>query len=155
VLLPGVSLVSSIAFGRDNGNGNWDDTLSPPGNDACLGQCDDRWSTGGAGLGASPGTYDLQFTADGGGSWASIGMLTYDGVGGDIAPGGAFTPWLRHEYGISQGGGPVLANGIRLVLPGAADWVAIDEIEVYLVPEPSGVTLLGLGLLAIFLRRRR
>ena len=155
VLLGSTLPVTSIAFGRDNGNGNWDDTLSPPGNDACGGQCDDRWGAGGAGLGAPAGTYDLQFTADGGVNWNSIGLLTYDGIGGDIAPGGTFTPWLRHEYGISQGGGPVLANGIRLILPGAANNVAIDEIEVFAVPEPSGLALLGLGMAGLFLRRRR
>lgn len=155
VILPGQMPISSFAFGRDNGNGNWDDTLSPPGNDACGGQCDDRWGAGGAGLGAPGGTYDLQFTTDGGGSWTSIGLLAYDGVGGDIAPGGAFTPWLRHEYGISQGGGPVVADGLRLILPGAGDNVAIDEFEIFAVPEPSGVALLGLGLCGLFLRRRR
>ena len=156
VLLPTVSEIRSFAFGRDNGNGNWDDTMSPPGNDACGGQCDDRWGLPGAGLGAPAGTYTVQLTNNGGTSWFDIGTLAYDGVGGDIAPGGAFTPWLRHEYEVSDAaGGPILANGLRLVLPGPADNVAIDEIEIYLVPEPSGISLLGLGLLGFFLRRRR
>lgn len=153
VILPGLTPIGSIAFGRDNGNGAFDDSFG--GTDACGGQCSDRWGAGGDGLGAPSGTYDLQFTIDGGVNWASIGLLTYDGVGGDIAPGGAFTPWLRHEYGISQGGSPVMADGIRLLLPGAANNVAIDEIEIYAVPEPSGLALLGLGFCSLLLRRRR
>ena len=154
ILLPATFEISSFAFGRDNGNGAFDDSFG--GTDACGGQCNDRWGAGGIGLGGSPGVYTVQLTTDGGGSWFSIGELTYDPVGGDIAPGGAFTPWLRHEYEIStDGGAPITANGLRLILPGAANNVAIDELEIYGIPEPTSSTLLGLGILGFLLRRKR
>ena len=148
VLLAGGQLfnVTSVAWGRDNGNGEFDD--SAPGSDCCGGQLDDRWA----------GLYTLQGTADGGSNWFDIGTLDYVSSE-DIAPGGDFTGYLRHEYGVAtDGGGPVTVNGVRLLVPtiGLGGGTAIDEIEVYgaVVPEPSTSLLLLLGALG-FLRRRR
>jgi hypothetical protein len=113
IRLATLSTVTSIAFGRDNGNGDFDD--DPAGTDACGGQCDDR----------SLGIYTLQFTAvatpDGSTldtglastGWQSIGTLNYVSTE-DIAPGGAFTAHLRHEYGLGAG---VQATGFRLLVP--------------------------------------
>ena len=129
ILLPATFEISSFAFGRDNGNGAFDDSFG--GTDACGGQCNDRWGAGGIGLGGSPGDYILQYTSDGGGTWTDVATITYDAVGGDIAPGGEFTPWLRHEFEVKENGGPLVAGGLRLILPGAANNVAIDEFEIY------------------------
>ncbi len=112
--------ITSVAWGRDNGN-----NLA----DACGGQCTDR----------STGRYTLQFTrvpdpdeqteatGDPTTGWQTIGDITYMAAGDD------FAPYLRHEYGLSQDGQGILATGIRLLVPsnGLAGGTAIDEIEVY------------------------
>jgi uncharacterized protein (TIGR03382 family) len=147
VNLVGLFNVTGIAFGRDNGNGDFDD--NPAGSDACGGQCDDR----------SLGIYTLEFTADGGTNWTPIGMLDYQSSD-DLVPGGGFTSYFRHEFGVSlAGGAPIVANGVRVLVPvvGLGGGTAIDEIEVYgsPVPEPAGATLAMLGLAGVMLRRRR
>jgi hypothetical protein len=144
VILGNVYNVTGFAFGRDNGNGAFDDSAA--GTDCCGGQLEDRVL----------GLYTIQLTADGGSNWTDIGTLTYDATDIDAAPGGLFTPWFRHEYGVADAaGGPILSNGIRIVVPDLG--TAIDEIEVYgtVVPEPSGMALLSLGLFGLILRRRR
>lgn len=136
IALPSSTELTAIAWGRDNGNGAFDD--STPGTDACGGQCDDRWGAGGAGLGAPAGTYTLQITtvADPNATtpeadWTTIATIEYQG-GVDIQPGDGFTPWLRHQFQLStDGGDPLAATGVRLILPGAGDNGAIDEIELY------------------------
>ncbi len=147
VTLGGLVNLTSIAFGRDNGNGAFDN--SSAGSDACGGQCNDR----------SLGIYTLQFTADGGMNWTDIGMLNY-ASDDDLVPGGGFTSYFRHEYEVSlTGGAPIVANGVRIVVPqfGLGVGTAIDEIEVYgtPVPEPTGAALLLLALAVPALRRRR
>jgi hypothetical protein len=144
VMLAQAHNITAFAFGRDNGNGAFDDSAS--GTDCCGGQLDDRVL----------GLYDIEFTADGGSNWTSVGTITLDGADIDATPGGLFTPWFRHEYGVGLGGGgPIVGDGIRIVVPDLG--TAIDEIEVYgtVVPEPSGAVLFGLGLFGLFLRRRR
>ncbi len=90
------------------------------------------------------GIYNLEFTTNGGGSWTQIGTVEYTGV----------SESQRHEYDVGTTTGPLVGNGVRLVLPGIA--TAIDEIEVYgVVPEPTGMTLLGLALGGFLLGRRR
>jgi len=136
-----------VAWGRDNGSGAFDD--SSPGGDCCGGQVDDRFA----------GLYTLQFTANGGTDWTTVGTLDY-GANDDVVPGGDFTGYFRHEYGVStDSGGPIVANGIRLLVPGIGlgGGTDIDEIEVYgsVIPEPSSAVLLGLGVLGFLLRRRR
>ncbi len=156
--LEGTFLIDRIAFSRDNGNGAFDD--SDPGTDACGGQCDDRWT----------GLYTLQYTQVGDPSastpdtgdpttgWADIGSVEYTLSEVD-GPGGEFTGYLRHEFGVSSDGQAISATGVRLRVPafGLSGGTAIDEIEVYGIPEPSSVFLAGLGLagLAAFARRRR
>ena len=118
------STIDRIAFGRDN-----------------TGMFGDR----------AGGAYVLQYTttpapnaATPDGSWLTIGNIWIDGDGIDSAD--------RREYGFA----PVTATGVRLLVGGVgvASGRAIDEFEVYAVPEPSAaavLTLAGLGLL----RRRR
>ncbi len=125
--LGGSTAISAIAWGRDNGNGAFDD--SDPGTDACLGQCDDR----------SVGTYTLQITnvADPSEStpdedWETVADFSYSGnpLTTDDAPGGLFTEWLRHQFEIgNEQGGPIIATGVRILV--SPNNIAIDEIEIY------------------------
>ncbi len=126
IALPTAVELSAVAWGRDNGNGAVDD--SDPGTDCCGGQTDDR----------TIGAYTLQFTTvtspdattpdD---DWTTIAEFNYTGgPGTDNQIGGDFTEWLRHQYEIStSGGAPILATGVRILLPDIG--VAIDEIELY------------------------
>lgn len=131
--------VDRVAWGRDNGNNA---------TDACGGQCTDR----------SLGEYALQYTqvedpdentsetGDAATGWATIG--TFDYLDSDAA----FTAYLRHEYDISTAGGqPISATGLRLLVPFGGG-IAIDEFEVYEIPEPATLGLLALG--ALLLGRR-
>ncbi len=160
VALDGLFFVDQIAFSRDNGNGAFDDSAA--GTDACGGQCDDRWQ----------GVYTLQYTqvagADGSTpdtgdpttGWANVGMVDY-AASVDIQPGDGFTGYLRHAFDVSADGSPLVASGIRLLVPatGLGGGTAIDEIEVYgsPVPEPSTfvMAMLALGGMAVIRRRRR
>ena len=132
--------ITSFAFGRDNGNGAIDDSFA--GTDGCGGSCDDR----------TLGLYNIEITTDGI-NWTSIGTIDYQ-FGADDLVGGAFTEYLRHEFDISTaGGGPINATGLRILVPN--NGIAIDEIEIYGIPEPSGAALLGLALAGFLVRRRR
>ena len=134
--------VNRIAFGRSNVLGG----------DSC-GVCQDR----------NLGLYTLQFTrvpnptaglvttGNAVTGWADIGTLNNTGAGGANF---AF-PHQRHLYGFN----PLSATGLRLITPNGN---AIDEIELYHVPEPVptltewGIFLLILLLAgAAFLRVRR
>jgi hypothetical protein len=113
--------VSTIAWGRDNGNN--------PG-DCCGGQFRDRWT----------GSYTLQVTTvanSGAGTaetgnaatgWATIGTIDYTG---QAAPD--FNPWLRHRFSVAKDGNPIQATGVRIKVSSEA--TCIDEIEI----NPSGV----------------
>ncbi|MEZ5323486.1 MAG: hypothetical protein R3F19_00245 [Verrucomicrobiales bacterium] len=119
--LGGSREITAVAWGRDNGNGEWDD--SDAGSDACGGQCDDRVDR----------LYELQITTDPAPSadstWTTVAEFDYVGSD-DFEPGGGFTSYLRHEYDIeTAGGGPVMATGVRLVM--SSGGTAIDELEVY------------------------
>ena len=131
--------ITRIAWGRDNGNGAWDDSYA--GTDACGGQCDDR----------SLGTYTLQFTrvvdpdadtADTGDAdtgWQTIGTVGYTQSTND-GPGGDFTSFLRHQFEVSDSGAGILATGVRLLVPrtGLGGGTAIDELEIYGTVGPVG-----------------
>lgn len=119
--------ITAIAFGRDN-----------------LGSYDDR----------AAGTYSLQytlvpdpdeFTADE--DWITIGSITQTSAYPDDDLG------LRHLYRFD----PVVATGIRLLVSSAAgvQEIAIDELEVFGVPEPSAALLCLVGLLFVVPRRFR
>lgn len=133
IRLPGLATLTSFAFGRDNGNGAFDD--SSPGTDCCGGQLNDR----------SLGLYTIQITrvgspdgsladtGDAATGWQTIGTLEYLG-NEDEEPGGGFTAYLRHEYEIAAGAGGIQATGFRIIVPGTgvgAGGTAIDEIELY------------------------
>jgi hypothetical protein len=117
--------ITRIAWGRDNGNGAFDDSAS--GSDCCGGQVEDR----------SAGVYELQITTDDnpgpGSTWTTLATLDYKGSD-DLIPGGDFTSHFRHEYEVSiEGGDPITATGVRVLVPatGIGGGTAIDEIEVY------------------------
>ena len=105
VAFPASQNVTSVSWGRDNGN---------TAGDCCGGQLMDR----------SMGTYTLQRTtvaAPGAGTavtgvaatgWENIGTFTYYG-NTDTTVGGGFSAFLRHEYQIALNGGAVAATGLR------------------------------------------
>ncbi len=142
VNLGSVQPVSRIAWGRDNAGG-----------------FSDRWQ----------GTYSVEytqldnvdantpFTDDPTTGWASMGAIELTSSSVNDGPGGEFTGYLRHEFEVAMNGGPVMASGIRLVVPatGLGGGTAIDELEVYAIPEPSTALLAGWAglLLAGCLRR--
>jgi len=118
--------ISSIAWGRDNG-----DSVG----DACGGTCMDR----------NVGIYTLQYTTvefpglpdettpdtgDAATGWADLGTIQYL-PGTDDAN---FTGYLRHRFDIEQGGAPVAATGIRFRVSDVN--TCIDEIEVNPMPDP-------------------
>jgi hypothetical protein len=119
--------MTSFAFGRDNGKSR---TGTEP--------FTDRYA----------GSYLISITTSGGSNWTEVGTITLSAENSDT-----YTGWLRHEFQISAtGGAPVLANGIRIqTVPG----IAIDEIEVYGIPEPRYLgAVLALGALCIGLRKK-
>ena len=128
--------ITSIAWGRDNGNGAWDDTSA--GSDACGGQCDDR----------SMGGYTLQFTlvtdpdaetpntGDAATGWQTIGTVSYNRSTND-GPGEEFTSYLRHEFAVSENGAGIRATGVRLLVPGPV-WPAARPSTNWRSTAPSG-----------------
>ena len=153
--LGGLSNVTSVAWGRDNGNGAFDD--SDPGTDCCGGQADDR----------SLGVYEIQVTTDANpgpdSQWTAVGTLDYRSSV-DVILGGGFTTYFRHEFDIAtDGGGSVLATGVRVLVPASGlggGGTAIDELEVYAsqIPEPTSVVLAllaAIGMLTVGRRNRR
>ena len=110
--------VSSIAWGRDNGN---------TATDACGGTCKDR----------SIGIYTIQYTLtenpdeiteetdDAETGWQTIAYVEYL----PTAPQ-EFIPYLRHEFKVGSGDeeAPVEATGIRIIV--SSGMIAIDELEV-------------------------
>jgi len=80
-------------------------------------------------------------------SWLTIGPVFIDASSADRA--------LRHEYTFDPVSG---ATALRIIAPGAGigDGRAIDELEVYAIPEPgSAALILACGMLAGLRRRRR
>lgn len=122
-------LISSVAWGRDNGN-----SVTDPGTG---GQLTDR----------TLGVYTLQRTTIAGASaataetgnaatgWETIGTLNYVGDD-DAVVGGGFTSFFRHSYDVSDGSGALVASAIRIKVPvaGLPGGTAIDEIEAFNQP---------------------
>ncbi len=77
---------------------------------------------------------DTPDTGDPATGWQTIGSVRYS-----IATA-EFTPQLRHEFEISRDGSPILATGVRLLVPGTGlgAGTAIDELEVYGIIGPVG-----------------
>ncbi len=140
VILPSTHIITSFAFGRDNG-------LDEVSGDCCGGQLTDR----------SQGTYTLQRTLDGT-SRETVGTIAYN-WSVDAGLGGDFTSHFRHEFELSDGSGGIEALGLRLLVPssGLGGGTAIDEFEIYgvPVPEPGVAALLALGAGVVARRRRR
>lgn len=118
-------MVSSVAWGRDNGD---------VAGDCCGGTLTDR----------AAGAYTLEYTqvADAGvdtvstddptTGWATIGRIEYRGGGT-----AAFQQYLRHEFVVSRDGAPISATAVRLRVPDSS--IAIDELEVNTRPQfPEG-----------------
>ena len=124
VALPSLSVINQIAFGRDNAVGFGD---------------------------RATGIYLIQYTTAGtvdaltpDSSWTTLGGVYYDPADGAAA--------LRHLYEFA----PVAATGVRIFAPGngIASGAAIDEIEIYNIPEPSTLLLGFIGLVGLALLRR-
>lgn len=136
----GVININSFAFGRDNGldaaNG---DSPNNGGHlmDRALGDYTIQRTTV-----ASPGA-GTTFTGNAATGWETIGSINYLSAD-DAVTGFAFTPWLRHEFGVTLGGAAVPASGLR-ILP-SSDQIAIDELEVYTGPAfANPLTLIETG----------
>ncbi|MEZ5304570.1 MAG: PEP-CTERM sorting domain-containing protein [Verrucomicrobiales bacterium] len=127
--------IGAIAFGRSNVT-----TGDPCG----FGICQDR----------SIGTYTLQYsqlpgaglatlvTGDAATGWADVGTIS-------IADG-ASLPFGRHGFNLS---GVQDATALRIIVSDGS--LAIDELEIYAVPEPGRAAFILLGLGAMLIRRRR
>jgi hypothetical protein len=114
--------IANIAWSRDNGN---------VAGDCCGGTLTDRVL----------GLYTLQITmtgnpdastfetGDASTGWETVGTIEYR-----RAEPPDFNPHLRHRFELSYGGGPILATGLRILVPNAES--AIDEIEVNTVTMP-------------------
>jgi len=103
----------------------------------------------GAFPGRSLGTYTFQFTRDDfdPNSLASVDAATWTDFLEIIDPDA-----LRTVYDFADIGG---VTGVRVMLDN--DQIAIDELEIYglaTIPEPTTMTLLGVGLLTLMRRRR-
>ena len=122
--------VSSIAWGRDNGNNT---------DDCCGGQLKDR----------SFDVYHLDYTtveepdadtpeaddpADG---WVAIGSVDFK------TASDTFSPWLRHRFDVSLNNQPISATGIRIRVN--SNQTAIDEIEINPEAPPSLESRLGIA----------
>jgi PEP-CTERM motif len=110
--------LNNVAWGRDNGNS----TTEPQFTDRSTGAYTLQRTTV-----ISPGT-GTPFTGSAATGWETIGTLTYSSAD-DAVVGGGFTPWLRHQYGLSYNGNPVAATGLRILVSSNA--MDIDEIEAY------------------------
>ncbi|MCS7305833.1 MAG: LamG domain-containing protein [Thermoguttaceae bacterium] len=116
--------INSIAFGRDNGG----ETT----------QYTDRYI----------GYYVLQYTrvpnpsaSTPDSDWITIGEFNYLGI-----PAADSTGYLRHLYTFPRIN-DVTGVRIRTIsVGGSGNWIAIDELEVGAVPEPSSLLLSALGL---------
>jgi autotransporter-associated beta strand protein len=112
VTFSGARHVTSVAWGRDNGNNTSDGPLQ---------QFTDR----------ATGLYTLQsLNPDDNTTWETLGTFNYTG-NDDATVGGSFTSWLRHQYSVATAGGALRSAGIRLMVPpGGFGSNAIDELEV-------------------------
>ncbi len=116
VAFPQSVAVSSVAWGRDNG-----DAVET----SCGGTCMDR----------AVGSYVIQITRaasptevgegdDAATGWITVGTVQY--LPG--ADGLSFSAYLRHRFEVGQDGNPIPATGLRLKVSDAG--MAIDELEV-------------------------
>lgn len=131
VALPYLSRIDAVAWGRDNGG---EATAFA---DRTLGVFTLQYTTV-----ANPNALTLDS------DWITIGTLDYTNLL-------LTNPSARHLWGID----PVLATGLRLIVPGngIGSGNAIDEFEVFgvsVIPEPATMSLLGLGALLLGRRRR-
>ena len=126
--LNGMFEIDGVAWGRDN------DGVAPEYTDRCMGVYTLQYTTV-----ANPD----ETTPDG--DWTTIGEITYGNFDGKQ---------LRHLYDFDT----VYASGVRLLVSSNdpnGHAICIDELEVYGTPEPTTLTLLGLGALGLLARRRR
>jgi hypothetical protein len=116
VVFPRPSLISGIAFGRDNLNAA---------DDRCLGIYSIQFTT------VPTPTAETEDSGDAASGWQTIGTVDYQSSD-DRVRGGAFTAWLRHKYEVGFSGGGALTNvtAIRIIVPAAANQ-ALDEVEVF------------------------
>jgi hypothetical protein len=116
ILFPRPSMISGIAFGRDN-LGAFDDR--------CLGIYTIQFTK------VPTPTAETEDTGDAASGWQTIGTVDYQSSD-DRDRGGAFTAYLRHKYDVGVGGGGALTNvtAIRIIVPAAANQ-ALDEVEVF------------------------
>ncbi len=88
--------------------------------------------------------------------WTTIGTVDFQS-NEDTSVGDGVIGFLRHELGVSLNGDPITASGVPLIVPdfGLNGGTAIDDIEVYAVPEPSGLALFAIAMVPLIEARRR
>jgi hypothetical protein len=109
--------ITNIAWSRDNG-----DNVEFQGTDRVLGAYTVQFTQVGA---PDATTADTGEPATG---WATLGVVDYR-----RAEPPDFTPHLRHRFDVSEGGQPIQATALRLLVPNGQ--IDIDEIEVNTVAE--------------------
>ena len=115
--------VSSIAWGRDNGDGP-ERGDGAPFTDRTLGTYTLQYTTVASPDGATPDTGDAST------GWANVGTIQYL-TGTDDAN---FASYLRHRFDVAEAGNPIAATGLRIkVSDGNTD---LDEIEVNPIADP-------------------
>lgn len=114
--------ITNIAWSRDNGD-NVDNCCGGTATDRVLGTYRLQYTTVAAPDATTPDTGEAAT------GWADLGTVTYASATAN------FTPYLRHRFDLSAGGGPLEATGLRIKV--SDGWTAIDEIEVNTALTPA------------------
>jgi len=105
------------------------------------------WGYNSGGSGNEASVFNLTFSTDG----VTYGnSVSFDQSGSPVGQGNPAT--------LSLGSTPITAQYVRVEITdnqGGIDRVALGEVKFVAVPEPSSAALLGLGGLALLLRRRK